>query len=59
MNILSRQPAVLPDSLKPLLDRQQALAHWFRRIGVAGFCFFLAKGLFWLMAIGLMYLGNR
>lgn len=34
----------------------RARAAWWRRLGIAGFAFFLVKGLFWLVAPALVYL---
>lgn len=33
----------------PLEEKQGRFAAWFKRVGVAGFLFFLIKGLLWIV----------
>lgn len=33
------------------MDNKQQPTNWFKRIGVAGFLFFLIKGIIWLIAL--------
>ncbi len=36
---------------------KEKLIFWFKRVGIAGFLFFLIKGLIWLVVI--YYLGSK
>ena len=49
MAITSRTEQVLPAT------RKGACPMWLRRLGVAGFIFFLVKGLLWLTVPALLY----
>jgi hypothetical protein len=42
------------DPSRPGSGRQSSPMAWIRRLGWAGFCFFLIKGLLWLAAPGLI-----
>lgn len=45
-----------PMSVKGMTDKR-TLKAWFKRMGVAGFLFFLIKGLLWLLVPYLISLG--
>jgi hypothetical protein len=45
------------DNRSPEAGAARASGRWLRRLGVAGFAFFLIKGLAWLALAGLVSLG--
>ena len=49
---------MLPESSTAKPHRFSLVCPWLKRVGVAGFLFFLIKGLLWLLVPGLVaYLG--
>lgn len=49
-----RSPKMQTDAATTKPSRLSLACPWLKRLGVAGFMFFLAKGLLWLMVPGLL-----
>jgi hypothetical protein len=39
------------------MDKKEQIKKWFSRLGIAGFLFFLVKGLLWILLFALVYFG--
>jgi hypothetical protein len=59
MNEPTRQARAATPSAARRTVRESSPTRWLQRLGVAGFAFFLFKGLLWLTLAALAYLARR
>lgn len=45
---------VMQRDINQLATTDRGCSHWFKRLGLCGFLFFLIKGLLWLIVPGLL-----